>query len=637
MQTGGAHRRRQRAVKTMPKPDPTAPTPVAHRLRFPELEREISVRAQETIFQSARRNGLRIVGACGGRGSCGTCVVQVVEGEIEQLHGSVSELPDTDLDVDSGEAATPGKKWQRACQLQVRSDCTVRVAPRSLAPIMRAEVDTAGEGESLPLDPAVVAHDLKLPKATLPDAVSDDARVARALGQADLTLDLGAAQRLSSLLRDNDWSLRAYRRGNELIGFAPVESRALGLAVDLGTSNIAGFLIDLDNGRRLASLGMENPQAAWGADLISRINYAMRGAAQAQELRDAVLVGLNGLAHDLCRAVGVTQQHIVDAVICGNTAMQHVLLGLAVRQLGRAPFVAAVRPAMDLKARDLGLDICPGAWVHVGPGVGGFIGGDHVAALLATQRRWQGLRTSLVMDIGTNTEISLIHDGRIFCASCPSGPALEGGHISCGMRAAAGAIERVDIENGRIAVRTIGGTRPVGLCGSGVLDALSALRRAHMVNAGGRLLAGHPDVVEIEGKRAALLAPGVHFTQDDVRAVQLAKAAIRTGVDLLLRDQGLQEQSLERVVIAGAFGAYIDIHSGVDIGLFPDLPLARFEQVGNAAGLGVRQMLSSITARARAGEIAASCSYLELSTRTEFQKVFLHHIGFPSGTSRSSV
>ena len=625
-------------MNTVSSPEPTVPTPVVHRLRFPELEREISVREQETIFQSARRNGLRIVGACGGRGSCGTCVVQVVEGEVERLHGPVSELPDSDADVDLGEAVTPGKKkWQRACQLEVRGNCTVMVAPRSLAPIVRADVDTAGLGELLPLDPAVVAHNLRLPCATLADTVSDDARVARALGLVDLTLDLSAARRLSSRLRADDWSLRAYRRGNELIGFAPVGSRTLGLAVDLGTTNIAGFLIDLDTGQRLVSLGLENPQVAWGADLISRINYAMQGAAQAKELRDAVLAALNGLAHDLCRAVGLTQELIVDAVICGNTAMQHVLLGLAVRQLGRAPFVAAVRPAMDLKARDMGLDFCPGAWVHVGAGVGGFIGGDHVAALVATQQHWQGLRTSLVMDIGTNTEISLIHDGRIFSASCPSGPALEGGHISCGMRAAAGAIERVAMEKGRIAVRTIGDTRAVGLCGSGVLDTLSALRRAHMVNAGGRLLAGHPDVVEIGGKRAALLAPGVHFTQNDVRAVQLAKAAIRTGVNLLLSEQGLQEQSLERVVIAGAFGAYIDLHSGVDIGLFPDLPLARFEQVGNAAGVGVRQMLTSATARVSAGEIAASCNYLELSTRTEFQKVFLHHIGFPSDTSRSSV
>ena len=635
---GGAHCGGQRPVKTISEPGLPAPAPGAHRLHFPELAREISVRAEETIFQSARRNGLRIVGACGGRGSCGTCVVQVVKGDARQAQGPVLDLSDTDVDVDPGEEATPGRKrWQRACQLHVHSDCTVMVAPRSLAPIMRAEVDSAGAGESLQLDPAVIAHDLKLPCASLADTLSDDARVARALGLGALTLDLSAAQRLSSLLRDKDGALRAYRRGKELIGFAPVESRTLGLAVDLGTTNIAAFLIDLDTGQRLASLGIENPQTAWGADLISRINYAMQGAAQAQELRDAVLAALNGLAHDLCRAVGLTQEHIVDAVICGNTAMQHMLLGLALQQLGRAPFVAAVRQAMDLKARDLGLDFCPGAWVHVACSVGGFIGGDHVAALLATQPRWQGCRTSLVMDIGTNTEISLIHDGRIFSASCPSGPALEGGHISCGMRAAVGAIERVAVQNGRIAVRTIGNARPVGLCGSGVLDALAALRRAYMVNAGGRLLAGHPDVVEIEGKRAALLAPAVHFTQNDVRAVQLAKAAIRTGVDLLLLEQGLQEQSLERIVIAGAFGAYIDIVSGVEIGLLPNLPLARFEQVGNAAGLGVRQMLASVTTRARAGEIATSCNYLELSTRSEFQKIFLHRIGFPSDTTRSSV
>jgi uncharacterized 2Fe-2S/4Fe-4S cluster protein (DUF4445 family) len=202
------------------------------------------------------------------------------------------------------------------------------------------------------------------------------------------------------------------------------------------------------------------------------------------------------------------------------------------------------------------------------------------------------------------------------------------------MRAADGAIERVLMENGRIAVRTIGGLAPVGLCGSGVLDALAVLRSAHIVNAGGRLAAGHPDVIEQDGKRCAVLAPGVHFSQDDVRAVQLAKAAIRTGVDMLLRDQGLHEQDIQRFIIAGAFGAYIDVASGIAIGLFPDLPLDRFEQVGNAAGLGVRQMLASQSARKRASELAATCQYVELSTRSEFQKTFLHHIGFPSDITR---
>jgi uncharacterized 2Fe-2S/4Fe-4S cluster protein (DUF4445 family) len=287
-----------------------------------------------------------------------------------------------------------------------------------------------------------------------------------------------------------------------------------------------------------------------------------------------------------------------------------------------------------VKARDLGLSFCPGARVHLAPNVGGFVGGDHVTALLATEERWRGPGTSLVMDIGTNTEISLIHGGAISSASCPSGPALEGGHISCGMRAADGAIERVSVAAGRIVVQTIGQRDPVGLCGSGVLDALAALRRLDIVSARGRIVAQHPAVEEIDGLRAALLAPGVRLTQHDVRAVQLAKAAIRSGVELLLRDHAIGEQQIDRFIIAGAFGAYLDIASGIDIGLFPDLPADRFVQVGNAAGLGTRRMLTSLKARTRAAQIAGACRYVELSTRGEFQKTFMHHIGFPAELPR---
>ncbi|MDP2824207.1 MAG: ASKHA domain-containing protein [Sulfuritalea sp.] len=618
---------------------PSLPILPSHKLSFPDLDREINVLGEETIFQSARRNGLRIVGACGGRGTCGTCVVRVVEGRIDHIHSGQPELPETGAAADIGDEATRGtRKWLRACQLRVRSDCTVEVAPRSLAQVVRADADMADVGAALPLDASICSCDLTLPVATLADNICDADRIARAMDLPTLTIDLTAAQRLSNTLRENQttegWTLRVHRRGTELIDFVPVGSRSLGLAVDLGTTNVAAFLIDLESGTRIASLGIENPQTAWGADLISRINHAIRGPQAVAELRAAAVTAINALAHDLCQASGNQIENILDAVICGNTAMHHLLLGLPVRQLGRAPFVAALRHSMDLKARDMGLTFCPGAWVHLAPNIGGFVGGDHVAALLATQDRWQECTTSLVMDIGTNTEISLIHQGEIASASCPSGPALEGGHISCGMRAADGAIERVTIENGRLAVRTIGKAEPVGLCGSGVLDALSAMLRLGIVSDRGRVVFGHPDVVEDEGKRSVVLAPGVHFSQHDVRAVQLAKAAIRAGVDMLLRDRGLEEHAIERFIIGGAFGAYIDIASGIDIGLFPDLPAERFEQVGNAAGLGVRRMLTSVKTRTRAAELAASCRYVELSTLGEFQKTFLHHIGFPAELPR---
>jgi uncharacterized 2Fe-2S/4Fe-4S cluster protein (DUF4445 family) len=494
--------------------------------------------------------------------------------------------------------------------------------------VVRAEFDAGEAVEILPLDPVVVSRDFSVAQATLADNLSDLDRVVRALELPLAAVDLGAARQLPTALRDGDWSLCAHFREGELIGFSPRGLATLGLAVDLGTTNVAGFLVDLTSGTRLASLGIENPQVAWGADVISRMNHAIQGPQGAAELRQAASTAINALAHDLCFSIGASTADIADVAICGNTAMHHLLLGLPVRQLGRAPFVAAVRDAMDVKARDLDLTACPGAYVHMAPNIGGFVGSDHVTALIATQELWQGRATTLVMDIGTNTEISVIHRGDILSASCPSGPALEGGHISCGMRAAEGAIERVSVADGRIAIGVIGNRQPVGLCGSGVIDAIAALRQAGVLNDGGRIVGAHADIAEVDGKRVVVLAPGVTFTQHDVRAVQLAKAAIRTGVELLLRDRGLAEGDIGLVVIGGAFGAYIDIGSAIATGLLPALPLDRFKQVGNAAGVGVRQLLASRKARTKARELAQLCRYVELSTRGDFQKTFLHNIGF---------
>ena len=584
-------------------------------LHFPQLERDVTTHTGETIYQSARRSGVRIIGACGGRGTCGTCRVQIVAGEID-------EASDKRL---AAEKKTP---WVRACQVTPKSDCTMEIAARSLAPVVRAEFDAGKAVEILPLDAAVTSRDVKVPEATLSDNLSDLDRVIRALAMPFATVDLAAARQLSAALRGGDWSVRAHIRAGELIGFSPARGATLGLAVDLGTTNVAGFLIDLESGTRLVSLGIENPQVAWGADVISRMNHAIQGPQGAAELRQAASTAINALAHDLCFSIGASTADIADVAICGNTAMHHLLLGLPVRQLGRAPFVAAVRDAMDVKARDLDLTACPGAYVHMAPNIGGFVGSDHVTALIATQELWQNSSTTLVMDIGTNTEISLIHRGDILSASCPSGPALEGGHISCGMRAAEGAIERVTVADGRIKIGVIGNRQPVGLCGSGVIDTMAALRQTGILDDGGRITGVQPDIAEVDGKRVVVLAPGISFTQHDVRAVQLAKAAIRTGLELLLRDRGLAEDDIERVVIAGAFGAYIDVASAIAIGLLPALPLDRFSQVGNAAGVGVRQLLASRKTRAQARELALQCRYVELSTSGDFQKSFLHNIGF---------
>jgi uncharacterized 2Fe-2S/4Fe-4S cluster protein (DUF4445 family) len=589
-------------------------------LSFPQLDRSIPAQIAETIYQSARRGGVRIVGACGGRGTCGTCIVHLIEGQVLYSPRRASKA---DIKLQN-------KKWIRACQANVRSDCTIEIAPSSLAPVVRADVEARG-AKGLHCAPAVVTHDIVVRGASIARPRADADRLLDALPTGTVReIDLVAARRLPTVLRQMNGHVRVRVRDGEVIDVARAGRPSLGLAIDFGTTNLAAFLVNLDRGVRIASLAIENPQVAWGGDVVSRLNAAFRGSG-ATELQECGIGAINALAHDLCHEVGAAVADIADVAVCGNTAMHHLLLGLPVAQLGRAPFVAALRGALNARARDLGISACPGAYVHFVPNVMGFVGGDHICALLATEDIWAAGRTSLLMDIGTNTEISLIHRGQIWTASCPSGPALEGGHISCGMRAADGAIEGVTLTDGKLALEVIADEEPVGLCGSGVVDALASLRRAGAIDARGRIDVGHPLIEVAHGTRTAMLAPGIGFTQDDVRSVQLAKAAIRAGTDILLRSAGLDETGIECIIIAGAFGHYIRVPSGITIGLFPDVPVERFQQVGNAAGLGVQRVLASTRDRAHASELADRCQYVELSTTPQFQKTFVSRIGFGAG------
>ena len=573
--------------------------PLAHPVRFANLDRESACRPGETLFQCARRAGIRIVGACGGRGVCGTCLVRVVSGDYESR----------------AEARADG--WLRACKLVPLGPCTVELAPRSAAPIVRTEV--GARAAPFILDPAVRVHELALTPPTLDDPQADADRLLQGLTNKNISkVDFDLLRQIPGLLRQHAWRVRAVSRGNEVIAVCAPAARTLGLAVDLGTTNVAGFLVDLQTGERLGTLGIENPQASYGADVVSRLNHAIRAGGGAPELQAAAAVAIGELARDLCEAAGASTGEIVEIAVCGNTAMHHLLAGLPVAQLGRAPFVPAVTFPLEIKSRDLALPGAPGAVAYLLPNIGGFVGGDHVAALLATEARWDG-RTALVIDIGTNTEVSLIDPQGISTVSCPSGPALEGGHISCGMRAAEGAVERAQARDGRLELKTIGDAAPVGVCGSGVVDAIAAFRALELVDRGGRIAGGRREIV---------LAPGVAFTQADVRAVQLAKAAIRAGIDLLLETSGIEAQAIERVLIAGAFGEYLGIEAAVAIGLLPPLPLERIEQVGNAAGSGVAMALASLESRARAVELASRAHYLELGTLPQFQKTFVRRIGF---------
>jgi len=448
-------------------------------------------------------------------------------------------------------------------------------------------------------------------------------------GLACHSIDTEVLRDLSPRLRSWNWRAQASLRGDELIALAPWPSRQLGLAVDLGTTKVAGYLLDLESGRTLASKGLMNPQIAYGEDVITRISRTQGAPAEARRMQELAVEALNQLATDLCAEIDARPQQIVEAVVVGNTAMHHLLLRLPVEQLALSPYVPAVCSALNVKARDVGLHIAAGAYVHLLPNIAGFVGGDHVAMLLATEL-WKAEGLVLALDIGTNTEVCLVSDGEMSSVSCASGPAFEGAHIKHGMRAAAGAIERLRLVDNRVEYHTIAAAPPVGLCGSGIVDALAQLYLSRVLDRGGRM-GEHPRVrtCETGGREFVLIseqerngAPAITITQHDVRELQLAKGAIRTGIEALLEVKGRSENEINQVIIAGAFGSYIDLSSAVTIGMLPPLPLHRFRQVGNAAGTGARLALISRSKRAAAQDIARRVRYVELASVPNFQQIF---------------
>jgi uncharacterized 2Fe-2S/4Fe-4S cluster protein (DUF4445 family) len=383
--------------------------------------------------------------------------------------------------------------------------------------------------------------------------------------------------------------------------------------------------VDLAAGQTLASKGQMNPQIAYGEDLVTRIVAASKSPADAAKLQTLLTDALNQLAVDLCAESGADPQNIVDAVVVGNTAIHHLFLRLPVKQLGLAPYIPTTRAAVDIKAREIDLKLAPGAYLHLLPNVAGYVGADHVAMLLAT-RIAQAEKTTLAIDIGTNTEICLNHKGKLTSVSCASGPAFEGAHIKFGMRAAPGAIEHVRLENDRLEIQTIGGEAPIGICGSGLLDIVAQLRLNNIVDRQGRMGANARVSVN-EGVTAFILAERdgqepVILSQKDVRELQLAKSAIRVGIQALVAAEGLEESDIEQVIIAGAFGTFIDVESAITIRMLPPLPLERFSQVGNAAGTGARLALISMAQRAEAERIARLDGYIELASVPNFQRKF---------------
>jgi uncharacterized 2Fe-2S/4Fe-4S cluster protein (DUF4445 family) len=585
--------------------------------------RRVSVPAGESLLSAAQAAGIALIAICGGEGLCQECRVRLISGKLTPL---------TLVEEDSLEPADLKNGFRLACQASPLSDVKIEIPPESLTASQRLQVD--GQEEAVELDPQVIPVEVTLPPPSLADLRDDLSRLREGLVSLDhftLSIGLPVLVQFSERMRSQSWQGRlAMGRDGQVVSVLPSSLPLFGFAVDVGTTKLAAYLVNLEDGVISGRQGAMNPQIGYGEDVVSRIAYANQGESHRHTLQTRLVETLNNLLADLCAVARVTQGQVVDAVVVGNTAMHHLFAGLSVRQLGQAPYVPALTEAVVLPASQVGLALAPGANVYLPPNIAGYVGADHVSMLLATHA-WEMPGVTLALDIGTNTEICLSTGERLLCCSCASGPAFEGAHIQAGMRAAPGAIERVQTIQGSLQLSTIDGQPPVGLCGSGILDVVAELLANGVIDVRGVFHKNAEGVVSTERGGAYLLVPaqksGHHtdilVTRKDVNEIQLAKAAIRAGVEILLIEAGLKAQDIEHFIVAGAFGTYLYLPSAVRIGMFPDLPHERFHQVGNAAGIGACQMLVSRTRRAMATEILKRMEYIELTTHPQFSDTFV--------------
>ncbi|MBI9046951.1 MAG: DUF4445 domain-containing protein [Anaerolineaceae bacterium] len=582
----------------------------------------------KNILEIARDSGIAITSDCGGAGSCGQCQVIILSGEVSVPTTKEKEIiPEADL-----------KSGRRlACKTQVLSDLKVKIPRDSLINGQRLQTDGEQGQQPLEVDPIVEIIRLEIQPPHIEDLRSDFSRLAEALNKPGLQASPEVLRTLSCDLRKHNWQISACIRENELVCVTESNIHPAGFAVDLGTTKIAAYLLDLQNGNTLASKGIPNPLIGYGDDVISRLNFACREPGGRDILAKILQNALNDLLGELAAEAHISREQVLDACIVGNTAMTHLLLNLPVEQLLKAPYVAAVSDALDYRASEVGLIMAAGAFVHVPGCIGGYVGADHVAMILGSEID-NSEKITLGVDIGTNTEIVLCIPENNFMASvsCASGPAFEGAHVSEGMRAASGAIEHVSISNNAIQCTTIDHEAPIGLCGSGIIDVIAEMYKSDLINQRGRVQDGK-NIVGKKNEKSLLLVPAedsgtgrdILVQQKDINQIQLAKGAIRAGLELLLIETNTSPETVQEVIIAGAFGSYLSVDNAITMGLFPDLPNAVYKQVGNAAVMGARKILLSKSARQQAIQIQQKTKYLELTTSPKFRRTFALGMLFP--------
>ena len=615
------------------------------------------------LLQAARSLGVDIDSVCGGRGLCGRCQVLVAEGEFAKLGvsssaASLSALSEPEVRFARRAPLAAGRRL--SCSARVEADVVIDVPESSQ--VHRQVVRKEADAHAIEIDPIVRLHYVQVKQPDMHDPSGDLRRLYEALesewGLKDLATDLSVLQSLQPVLRTGSWAVTvAVHGGKHLIGVWPgLHERAFGLAVDIGSTTIAAHLCDLVTGEVVASAGVMNPQIRFGEDLMSRVSYSMMNPGGAALMTTAVREALSALAVDVARSAGITPDDILEATLVGNPIMHHLVLGIDPVELGGAPFALATDMSMALRASAIDFKLHRNARIYVLPCIAGHVGADAAGMVLA-ERPDLGDPMTLLVDVGTNAEIVLGNRARLVACSSPTGPAFEGAQISCGQRAAPGAIERVRIDPETLEPRfkVIGcdlwsdqdgfaaateATGITGVCGSGIIEVVAEMYLAGIINQDGVVdgrLAGRSPRVVPNGRTYAyrLSAEGapveMKITQNDVRAIQLAKAALYAGIALLMERLGIEH--VDRIRLAGAFGSHIDVKYAIILGMVPDCDLAEVRSAGNAAGTGARIALLDAASRAVIESLVRRIEKVETAIEPRFQQHFVEAMAIPHKTA----
>jgi len=611
------------------------------------------------LLDAARSIGVDVDSVCGGRGLCGRCRVICAVGDFSKhaIHSRANHLSAPgEVEKRFSERRHPLEDNHRlSCQALIQGDLVIDVPSESQ--MHRQVVRKKAEYRDITLDTSVRLHYVEVQQADLREATGDLQRIYDALNWewqlAELDCDPVVLPLLQPLLREGDWQVTvAVHDQSRIVAIWPgFKSYACGLAIDIGSTTIAAHLYNLTTGDNLATGGIMNPQIRFGEDLMSRVSYVLMHPEAAGELTAVVRRGINELIADVAREAGVEPGDIVDVTVAGNPIMHHLFLGISPVELGGAPFALATDGALNLGARDVDLHVNAGAAVYVLPCIAGHVGADAAAMVLAEEPHLLD-ETSLVVDVGTNAEIVLGNRDRLLACSSPTGPAFEGAQISCGQRAAAGAIERVRIDRETFEVRfsvigsdawsdepgfaeSVQAFGVTGICGSGIIEAVAEMYLAGIVSEDGvidgRLAERCSRIIPDDRTWTYVLYEGqqrIAVTQNDVRQIQLAKAALYAGVKLLLDRAGLE--TVDRIRLAGAFGSHIDPLYAMVLGLIPDCDLGAVGSAGNAAGTGAAIALLNTSTRAEIEATVRDIEKIETAVEPKFQEYFVDAMAIPN-------